>query len=635
MLTEMNDQIHILLIEDSEDDELLLRRELVKGGLSSYIKRIENEREMIAALDTESWDVIISDYRIPGFRGDEALRIARDKVPDIPFIVFSGVIGEDLAVDMLKAGASDYVMKHNLKRLVPAIRKELEEMEIRREKKRIEKSLIEYQNLYQKINDLIPVAIVIFDIRKRKFIFANKTISDMLGYSPMEFQEMGHETLAEVVHPNDHSRLDAYIQGIGKIKDNEILDVGFRMKDIKGNWHWLHTWDVVFTRDHDGKPAQVLAAIQDVTYRKNAEEDLLESEAKWRSLVQNAPDIITLTNREGEILFINYGTLGYKPSQIIGRTLFEFFDPQSHDQIKKALNMVFEKKYPVEYETMARKDNEVIWYGNRAGALTYQGEIIGAIIFSHDISEHKQLIKELNEQKEILQAILDHAPIMTSYYGSDLQRRWINKGAEMILGWPCNDYFQEPDLFEKIFPDTDYREQVYQYIQEADGKWRDYKARKSNGSAIDTSWVNVRLSDGAIIRIGIDITQHKNAERALMAEKERVKKYIDVASVIMVALDTSGKVTMINRKGCEVIGLPEEEILGKDWFDNFLPHNVRESVKVVFEKIISGDLKPVEYNENPVLTAKGHECLVAWHNAYIEDEEGALTGTLSSGTVMR
>ncbi|GEM_PF-4046628 len=631
----MNDQIHILLIEDSEDDELLLRRELVKGSLSPYIKRIEDEREMLIALEKESWDVIISDYRIPGFGGDEALRIAREKVPDIPFIVFSGVIGEDIAVGMLKAGASDYVMKHNLKRLVPAIRKEMEEMEIRREKARIEKSLTEYQKLYQKINDLIPVAIVIFDIRKFKFIFVNKTISDMLGYSPMEFREMGVDSFADIVHPNDHSRLDTYIQGIGKMKDNEILDVSFRIKDIKGNWHWLHTWNVIFTREHDGKPAQVLCALQDITYRKNAEEDLLESEAKWRSLVQNAPDIITLTNRDGEILFINYGILGFKPSQIVGKTLFEFYDPQSHDQIKKALTMVFENKYPVEYETMARKDNEMIWYGNRAGALTYQGEIIGVIIFSHDISEHKQLTRELHEQKEILQAILDHAPIMTSYYGYDLERRWINKGTERILGWPCNDYFHAPDLFEKIYPDTDYREQVYRSIREADGKWRDYKTHKSDGSVIDTSWVNVSLSDRAIIRIGIDITQRKIAERTLMAEKEQVKKYLDMAPVIMVVLDISGKVTMINKKGCEVIGLPEEEILGKDWFNNFLPHHVSESVRAIFNKIISRDLKPVQYYENPVLTSMGHECMVAWHNAYIEDEEGTLTGILSSGTVMR
>ncbi|MEQ8188539.1 MAG: response regulator [Candidatus Eremiobacterota bacterium] len=115
--------IDILLIEDSEDDAILLIMELKRAGLKPSYKRVDNRDELCKALE-QHWDIIISDYSMPHFNGLSALEILKEKAIDIPFIIVSGAIGEDIAVEAMRAGAHDYILKHNLKRLVPAIERE-------------------------------------------------------------------------------------------------------------------------------------------------------------------------------------------------------------------------------------------------------------------------------------------------------------------------------------------------------------------------------------------------------------------------------------------------------------------------------------------------------------------------------
>jgi PAS domain S-box-containing protein len=122
-----------LLVEDSEADAELIVRELKDGGFDPVCERVETREAMAAALDRRAWDVVISDYSMPRFGGDEALTMMKERGLDIPFISVSGTIGEDVAVSMMKAGAHDYVMKNNLARLVPTIERELQAAESRRQ----------------------------------------------------------------------------------------------------------------------------------------------------------------------------------------------------------------------------------------------------------------------------------------------------------------------------------------------------------------------------------------------------------------------------------------------------------------------------------------------------------------------
>jgi light-regulated signal transduction histidine kinase (bacteriophytochrome) len=137
----MTKPLHILIVEDSEDDTLLLLRELKRGGYDLVSERIETPESMKAALEKGRWDLIISDYVLPRFSGLAALNILKESGRDLPFIIVSGNIGEDIAVGAMKAGAHDYIIKGNLTRLVPAVERELREADVRREKRQAEEAL--------------------------------------------------------------------------------------------------------------------------------------------------------------------------------------------------------------------------------------------------------------------------------------------------------------------------------------------------------------------------------------------------------------------------------------------------------------------------------------------------------------
>ena len=139
--------LHVLIVEDSEDDTALLVRELRHGGYDLTFERVDTSAAMSAALGKKEWNLVIGDYSMPHFSGTDALRLLRvhDQAAEIPFIFVSGTIGEETAVAALKQGAQDYIMKDNLKRLLPAVERELHEAEQRREVKRLKQQVHQLQ----------------------------------------------------------------------------------------------------------------------------------------------------------------------------------------------------------------------------------------------------------------------------------------------------------------------------------------------------------------------------------------------------------------------------------------------------------------------------------------------------------
>lgn len=142
MIKPMTTPLRVLLIEDSQNDAELLLRELRRGGYAPEFERVETPEGLDDALARQSWDLIISDYAMPRFNGVQALKLTQEKGIDIPFVLVSGSIGEDVAVAAMKAGAHDYLMKGNLTRLLPAIARELSEVRIRQERRHAEETII-------------------------------------------------------------------------------------------------------------------------------------------------------------------------------------------------------------------------------------------------------------------------------------------------------------------------------------------------------------------------------------------------------------------------------------------------------------------------------------------------------------
>lgn len=137
----MAEQLRILLVEDSEDDALLTVMQLRQGGYEPSYKRVETLEAMSKAMDEEQWDMIISDYSLPSFTGLETLKLYKEKGLDIPFIIVSGAIGEETAVELMRMGAHDYIMKNSLTRLAPAIARELRDAAVREERREADRQI--------------------------------------------------------------------------------------------------------------------------------------------------------------------------------------------------------------------------------------------------------------------------------------------------------------------------------------------------------------------------------------------------------------------------------------------------------------------------------------------------------------
>jgi len=150
----MNKPVKVLIVEDSEDDALLTLRALRRGGLDVAHRRVETAAEFRSALAEEHWDAIISDFSLPVFSGMEALRVLQSTGQDTPFVLISGKIGEETAVEAMKAGASDYVMKSNLARLAPALERELNEARSRAAHRRAQHDLIESEARFRSLTKL-------------------------------------------------------------------------------------------------------------------------------------------------------------------------------------------------------------------------------------------------------------------------------------------------------------------------------------------------------------------------------------------------------------------------------------------------------------------------------------------------
>jgi two-component system sensor histidine kinase UhpB len=183
--------LHLLLVEDSPDDAALVQQALRQAGLSLVLRQVDSAADLAAALDEKSWDLVVSDYNLPGFSGTDALQLLRGRSPDTPFIVVSGCIGEEAAVALMKAGADDYVMKDDLARLVPAVERSLKEAQTRAQRKRAEIALRDSEARFKAIASNIPgtvLQLLLHADGKWSFNYVSEGCLALCGVSPKLLQ---------------------------------------------------------------------------------------------------------------------------------------------------------------------------------------------------------------------------------------------------------------------------------------------------------------------------------------------------------------------------------------------------------------------------------------------------------------
>ena len=236
----MSKPIRLLIVEDSNFDAMILLKELGHGGYKPEYELIDTPQAMNAALAARQWDIIISDYVMPDFCGLDAIRLLQKSGHDIPIIIVSGKIGEETAVEAMKAGAHDYLIKGNLARLIPAIERELGEADERTRRKQAEADLKNAREKLESFFNNTSDAIVIADL-ELNMLQVNKGFENMYGWTTGEAVGTKLSTIPEQIIPETKKLLNDVKAGrvitdhetIRRKKDGSLFDVSATISPIK------------------------------------------------------------------------------------------------------------------------------------------------------------------------------------------------------------------------------------------------------------------------------------------------------------------------------------------------------------------------------------------------------------------
>ncbi len=315
----MKREFKVLLLEDNRDDALLVEREMKKGGLRFVARRAENKEEFIHLLRDFEPEIVLSDYWLKEFDGLSALRLTRVLEIDVPFILITGSTNEEVAVECIKAGAADYILKDRMARLPAAVRAVLDVNEVRAEKQQVEEKLKEGESRLRHLSEymLDLVSQVDPDLR---YVYASASHKATCGYEPTDL--VGKPYL-DLVHPDDHARIDAVAHATWLKHTPTTTELRFRSAD--GSYRWFEVAGNPVMNDQGAQTGVVLAA-RDITERRLFEENIRRQQTYLSYLSESAMTFVDFPADENLYQFI-----GERLRLIIGNAVIivNSFDPES------------------------------------------------------------------------------------------------------------------------------------------------------------------------------------------------------------------------------------------------------------------------------------------------------------------
>ena len=309
--------VRVLLLEDDANDAALIEATLARAGLAFVSRRVETRDAFSRALDEFRPDIVLSDFRLPGFDGRAALTMVQQRCAATPLLMVTGAMGDEMAVELLKAGARDYILKDRLARLPSAIHRALAEAEETRQRQAAEKALCESEEMFRTLAENAPDVIGRFD-REGRFLYLSPSVERALGFAAgTAIGRPFGETTQETGFTGNDASIASTRQAIRQVATGGLA-IEIEETWIFPNGKRVFEGRLVPERDARGHVASVLAIFRDITARRRAEQEL-----RIAAIAFESDEAMIITDAQAAILRVNRAfteMTGHTPDEVLGKT---------------------------------------------------------------------------------------------------------------------------------------------------------------------------------------------------------------------------------------------------------------------------------------------------------------------------
>ncbi len=497
-----------------------------------------------------------------------------------------------------------------------------------------------FRNIYQYTTVGIAIVSLNFTIKA-----ANKAYCNMLGYTE---EELKNKTIFDITHPET---LPKNIELQKKLKNGEISHYRIIKKFIDKNGNTIYgLLNATSIKDIYGNIIYFLGSVQDISDIIELENKIKQNEEKYRKLYENAPIPYQSLDYNGNIKDVNKkwcDETGYTKDEIINTPFINLLSNDSKNIFKKNFKKLFtDQKSDKKIYKIKRKNGEII-YAEYEACVSYtkNNKIINTNCVFVNITEKLKIEKALKEREKKYKRLTEKMNDLILEMDLDLNINYISPSIKKILGYTPEEYKKIP--FEKRYPPETIKKISSKY-QETIKKFKQGKIDVNNFKLKMTNrllkkdgkyiWGEVNISpildkNNKLIALqGItrDVTESINTKNKLKKSKYFAENIIDTANTIIVTLNTDAKILNFNKFAENITGYKKEEVIGKNWFDIFIPENDKKNIPRVFNTALK-EIEKVSTYVNPILTKNRKKLQISWSNNTLKDENQNIIGILSIG----